>query len=83
MIKWNEMSHQQGNYARESGIKLQFTSIDEEFLSLQHIRNRKQTRYIYNLNCCPHVAIMFCSDFGGWGESTRKLLPKQFYNTVM
>ena len=22
------------------------------------------------------VAVVFCSDFGGWGESTRKLLPK-------
>ena len=30
----------------------------------------------YNLYCCPHVAIVFCSDFGGWGESTIKLLLK-------
>ena len=39
-------------------------------------RNRKQTCYLYNLYCCPHVAIVFCTDFGGRGESTRKLLPK-------
>ena len=39
-------------------------------------RNRKQTCYLYNLYCFPHVAIVFCTDFGGWGESTRKLLPK-------
>ena len=39
-------------------------------------RNRKQTYYLYNLYCCPHVAIVFCTDSGGWGESTRKLLPK-------
>ena len=39
-------------------------------------RNRKPTCYLYNQYCCPHVAIVFCKDFGGWGESTRKLLPK-------
>ena len=39
-------------------------------------RNRKQTRYLYNLYCCPHVAIMFWTDFGGWGEFTIKLLLK-------
>ena len=37
-------------------------------------RKRKQTCYLYNLRCCPHVAIVFCTDFGGWGESTIKLL---------
>ena len=37
-------------------------------------RNRKQTCYLYDLYCCPHVAIVFRSDFGGWGESTIKLL---------
>ena len=37
-------------------------------------RNRKYTCYIYNLHCCPLVAIVFCTDFGGWGESTIKLL---------
>ena len=31
---------------------------------------------LYNLYCFPHVAIVFCTDFGGWGKSTRKLLPK-------
>ena len=36
--------------------------------------NRKQTSYLYDLCCCPHVAIVFRSDFGGWGESTRKIL---------
>ena len=39
-------------------------------------RNRKQTCYLHNLYFCPHVAIVFCTDSGGWGESTRKLLPK-------
>ena len=39
-------------------------------------RNRKQTCYLYYLYCCPHVAIVFRSDFGGWGESTIKLLLK-------
>ena len=39
-------------------------------------RSRKQTCYLYNLYCCPHVAIVFCRDSGGWGESTTKLLPK-------
>ena len=39
-------------------------------------RNRKQTCYLYDLCCCPHVAIVFCTDSGGWGESTRKFLPK-------
>ena len=39
-------------------------------------RNCKQTRYLYDLYCYPHVAIAFCSDFGGWGESTIKLLLK-------
>ena len=38
--------------------------------------NRKQTCYLYNLYCCPHVAIVFSTDFGGWGESTRKLFLK-------
>ena len=39
-------------------------------------RNCKQTCYLYNLYHCPHVAIVLCTDFGGWGESTGKLLPK-------
>ena len=39
-------------------------------------RNRKQTCYLHNLYCCPLVAIMFSSDFSGWGESTIKLLLK-------
>ena len=39
-------------------------------------RNRKQTCYLYDLYCFPHVAIVFRSDFGGWGESTIKLLLK-------
>ena len=39
-------------------------------------RNRKQTCYLFNLYCCPHVAIVLCLDFGGWGESTIKLLLK-------
>ena len=39
-------------------------------------RNRKQSCYLYDLYCCPHVAIVSCSDFGGWGESTIKLLLK-------
>ena len=39
-------------------------------------RNRKQTCYLYNLYCCPHVAIAFRSDSDGWGESTIKLLLK-------
>ena len=29
-----------------------------------------------NLYCCPHMAIVFCIDFGGWGESTIKVLLK-------
>ena len=28
-----------------------------------------KTCYLYDLYCFPHVAIVFCSDFGGWGES--------------
>ena len=40
------------------------------------LRNRKQICYLYNLYCCPYVAIVFCTDFGGWGESTIKLLLK-------
>ena len=32
--------------------------------------NRKQTCYLYNLHYCPQVAIVLCTDFGGWGEST-------------
>ena len=39
-------------------------------------RNRKQTCYLYYLHCCPHVAIILCTDFGGWGESKIKLLLK-------
>ena len=39
-------------------------------------RNRKQTSYLYDLYCCPRVAIVFRSDFGGWGESKIKLLLK-------
>ena len=39
-------------------------------------RNRKQTCYLCDLYCCPHVAIVFRSDFGGWGEFTIKLLQK-------
>ena len=39
-------------------------------------RNRKQTSYLENLYCCPHVAIVSRTDFGGWGESTVKLLLK-------
>ena len=39
-------------------------------------RNRKQTCYLYDLYYYPHVAIVFCTDSGGWGESTRKLLQK-------
>ena len=39
-------------------------------------RNRKQNCYLCNLYCCPHVAIVLCIDFGGWGESTLKLLLK-------
>ena len=31
---------------------------------------------LYDLYCCPHVAILFRSYFGGWGESTIKLLLK-------
>ena len=27
-------------------------------------RNRKQTCNLYNLYCCPHVAIVFCTDDG-------------------
>ena len=38
-------------------------------------RNCKQTCDLYDLCCCPHVAIVFCKNSGGWGESTRKLLP--------
>ena len=37
---------------------------------------RKQACYLWNLYCCPHVAIVFCTDFGGWGGSTLKLLLK-------
>ena len=39
-------------------------------------RNSKQTGYLYDLYCFPHVAIVFRSNFGGWGESTIKLLLK-------
>ena len=39
-------------------------------------RNRKQSCYLYNLYCCPHLAIVFCTDSGGWAESTAKLLSK-------
>ena len=39
-------------------------------------RNCKQTCYLHDLYCFPHVAIVFRSDFGGWGESTIKLLLK-------
>ena len=38
--------------------------------------HRKQTYYLYNPYCCPHVAIVFGTDFGGWGESTTMLLLK-------
>ena len=38
--------------------------------------NRKQTCYLYALYCCLHMAIVFHSDFGGWSESTIKLLLK-------
>ena len=38
--------------------------------------NRKQTCYLYNLYCYPHLAIVFCKDFGGWRESTITLLKK-------
>ena len=27
-----------------------------------------------SLNCCTHGAIVFCTDLGGWGESTINLL---------
>ena len=40
------------------------------------ITKDKQTCYLHNLYCCPHVAIVFRSDFVGWGESTIKLLIK-------
>ena len=36
-------------------------------------RNPKQICY---LCCCLHVTIVLCTDFGGWGESTQKLLLK-------
>ena len=39
-------------------------------------RDRKQTCYLLNLYCCPHLTIVFCTDFGGWGESTQKLFLK-------
>ena len=39
-------------------------------------RNRKQTCYLHDLYCCPHVAIVLRSDFDGWGEPTIKLLLK-------
>ena len=39
-------------------------------------RNCKQTCYLRNLYCCPYVAIVFCTDFGGWRESTIRLLLK-------
>ena len=51
-------------------------SVDSVNLKGAGSRNRKQTCYLYDLYCCPHVAIVFCIDFGGWGESTIKLLLK-------
>ena len=53
----------------------EFDAIDV-YLKGTGSRNRKQTCYLYNLYCCPHVAIVFCTDSGGWGESTTKLLQK-------
>ena len=38
--------------------------------------NRKQTCYLYNQNCCPHVATVLCTYFGGLRESVIKLLLK-------
>ena len=43
-------------------------------------RNRKQTCYLYNLDICPHVAIVFCTGSGGWGESTIRLVLKIHQN---
>ena len=40
---------------------------------LGHVTEKK-TCYHYDLYCYPHVAIVFCRDFDGWGESTIKLL---------
>ena len=47
--------------------------------------NCKQTCYLHALYCCPNVVIVFCTDFGGWGESTIKLLLKihQFSTIVL
>ena len=55
-------------------------SIGTDYITLKGAgsRNRKQTCYLKNLYCCPHVAIVFCPDFGGWGESKLKL-PLQIY----
>ena len=38
--------------------------------------NRKQTCCLHNLCCCQLMAIVFCTEFGGWGKSTIKLLLK-------
>ena len=50
--------------------------IAREVINGAGTRNRKQTGYLYNLYCFPHVAIVFCTDIGGWDESKRKLLQK-------
>ena len=39
-------------------------------------RNRKKTCYLCNLHCCPSLPSMFCTDFGGWGESKGKVASK-------
>ena len=39
-------------------------------------RNRKQTCYLHDLRCFQCLAIVFYTELGGWGEFTRKLLPK-------
>ena len=56
------------------GISKSFSTLS--FVKGARSRNRKETCYLYNLYCCLHVAIVFCTDFGGWGESTRQLFPK-------
>ena len=63
----------QSNFALQSPLPSSFRKLP---IKGTGSRNRKQTRDLYNLYCCPHVAIVFCTDAGGWGESTRKLLPK-------
>ena len=49
------------------GYKHRIFSLNLQLLLLKGTgsRNQKQICYLYNLYCCPHVAIVFYTDFGG------------------